>query len=290
MSHQERVSPIRKGRLTMKRKRQIKMITGFKGVLSVYLLLLMIVYLSSPTIASFNDIERIKNHLGAADVFPIEWDKSSLEIIGKKIEKNCSDGKITVPIKNGGEDMKGTAKYEVYKALGENKSDQKELVYTGELEPLGKNVTGELSYKPEENGRYFFKAYQRPGHKSENGEQSFNTMTSEIILFDCIIDPATEEEGDTQDNPADTQEDQNEPSESENKKEQAPESIDAITPKTEEEASPQGEKESEQNVETNAAKSDSKESANKDITEPVTKSEEEKSNKETDNKTQSDGD
>ncbi|WLD91509.1 amyloid fiber anchoring/assembly protein TapA [Alkalihalobacillus sp. AL-G] len=148
----------------MKRKRRIKLFTNLKGILSLYLILVTIVYLSSPTIARFNDVENLKHHLGVANEFPVVWDKSSLQFIGSG--GDCREIFANVKNGNGSGAMDGPVKYEVY-WIETGNAKNGTLVDWGWIDPLGAGEEIKLTFTPELSGNYKFKAFQRDGHPGE---------------------------------------------------------------------------------------------------------------------------
>jgi len=93
-----------------------------------------------------------------------DWDKSSLSFKG-----SCSAGcsKVEAEVCNTGDkDMKGTADYQVWYISSGNPKDGSS-VGSGTIPALKANKCTKLSFNPQANGNYMFKAFQRPGHPGE---------------------------------------------------------------------------------------------------------------------------
>lgn len=90
-----------------------------------------------------------------------DWDKSSLVFDGS-CSANCS--KVEAKICNHGDkDMEGTSNYEVWYKISGNPKDGSN-VGSGTIPELKKDHCATLSFSPQANGNYMFKAFQRPGH------------------------------------------------------------------------------------------------------------------------------
>lgn len=140
---------------------------------------------TSPTNASFNDIESLSFTLKAADDFetPDEnpgWDKSSLEFIQTN---KCENGTISAIVKNGNDsnEMKGSVTYEVYFAEKGNPKNGASVA-SGEVQALDPGETLKLTYKPNLDGNYMFRAEQRSGHPGKGELWSKSIQVNEACL------------------------------------------------------------------------------------------------------------
>ncbi|WP_325946237.1 amyloid fiber anchoring/assembly protein TapA [Heyndrickxia sporothermodurans] len=139
-------------------------------------------YLTSNTGAYFNDTDDIKGTItaGTWEVDDGKWDKSSLKFLGEKDQtiKSCVKTTISAAIKNTGNNMKDTSKFEVYSAKKGNPKDGSKIG-EGTIPKLATNKSMNLIFAVKEPGNYKFKALQRPGHPGK-GE-----LWSETITIDC---------------------------------------------------------------------------------------------------------
>jgi len=158
-----------------------------------YLSFAMISYLTTDTGAYFNDVEVIENTLGVCPDFewtdqncnyPEGWDKSSLKFIGESKGEGNSCPPITATIQNGkgSRDMEGKVKYEVYWIESGNPKNGVKLS-DGDVPALDAGEKYVITYQPDKNGNYMFKAYQRPNHPGK-GE----LWSNEISVNNCKSD------------------------------------------------------------------------------------------------------
>ncbi|MFB7301569.1 amyloid fiber anchoring/assembly protein TapA [Heyndrickxia sporothermodurans] len=147
-----------------------------------YLVIFTGSYLTSNTGAYFNDTDDIKGTItaGTWEVDDGKWDKSSLKFLGEKDQtiKSCVKTTISAAIKNTGNNMKDTSKFEVYSAKKGNPKDGSKIG-EGTIPKLATNKSMNLTFDAKEPGNYKFKALQRPGHPGK-GE-----LWSETITIDC---------------------------------------------------------------------------------------------------------
>ncbi|KGP89869.1 hypothetical protein N780_09475 [Pontibacillus chungwhensis BH030062] len=124
-------------------------------------------YVSTPTNASFIDVETARTHIQAG-VWEVDddsdWDKSSLEFLNSGTKEEPS--LMIYAVIGNGEDsgsMEGPVSYEVYYSPEGNPKNG-EIKYTGEISPLKIGEEATLEFTPAQSGNYKFKAYQRTGH------------------------------------------------------------------------------------------------------------------------------
>lgn len=133
-----------------------------------YLSIFTILHLTGSTAAYFNDRAEVTGIIEVGtweDIIP--WDNSSLEFPNKNAKTSsvtqCTP--VEVVIKNGGDkDMKGPVDYEVWWAEEDKNPKDGLKLATGQVNALKSGETQKLSYTPNKNGNYKFKAMQRPGH------------------------------------------------------------------------------------------------------------------------------
>lgn len=152
----------------------------------------------SHTNAAFNDVEQLHTaiEVGHWDTDQEEErvDKSSLTFIEKKGEYGYdpdSNELFAYILNDGDEDMTGPVKYEVYWVEKGNPKNG-EVIAKGEIPPLEKGETFKLTATPAKDGKYKFRAYQRPGHPGNGYGMG---MWSESIDYKApVVEAATEEE------------------------------------------------------------------------------------------------
>ncbi|MFC7371429.1 amyloid fiber anchoring/assembly protein TapA [Fictibacillus iocasae] len=157
---------IRSKRLRKFRNKHYLYISTMKIGVIFYSLSITLTNLTGSTNAYFNDTKTVTGSIEAG-VWEEEkppqnegWDKSSLQFGNVSVDKCTS---ISAEIQNRGNDMKGSVTYEVWFALKGNPKDGQKLA-EGVIEALKEKASSTLSFEPQENGIYKFKAYQRSGH------------------------------------------------------------------------------------------------------------------------------
>jgi YqxM protein len=190
-----------------------------------YITIFTAIYFTSDTGASFNDVEVIENSLHTEWEIPEteEWDKSSLSFVNNNNGGNNKRGtsnqnsclEISSAIQNGKDsrDMQGPVKYEIYYAEKGNPKNGT-VVVTGEVPALKSGETFQPEYQPTENGKYMFKAYQRPNHPGAgelwSEEIQVNGCSSEDSQNKQSIeqDSTEEQKGQVEQEPAEEQAEQ----------------------------------------------------------------------------------
>lgn len=213
-----------------------------------YSMAFSILYLTGSTGAYFSDTASV-NGVIQAGTWPEGWDKSSLTFLPNN-KQSTQKGKcipINVTIKNGGDkDMQGPVNYEVWWAeKGNPKNGVK--VSGGEVRALKSGESLNLSFTPDKNGLYMFKAYQRSGHPGQ-GE-----LWSDEITVNCFKSKSTEEPKEI---PAKTEEVEKEPEQNQEEPTQP------TTPETTEQVPPTQTKEpteDQKSVDTSKSNSNSQE-------------------------------
>lgn len=119
-----------------------------------------------------------------------EWDKSSLTFI-PGCTGNCEVVKAKVC--NTGSDMAGPTTYEVYWAASGNPKSGV-VVASGTIPALKAGQCITLTYDPKTNpngsaGNYMFKAYQRPGHPSNDGNAEL--WSDQCSIGQCTLPTST---------------------------------------------------------------------------------------------------
>lgn len=127
-----------------------------------YFSIFNVMHLTGSTAAYFSDTAQVNGIFQVATW----WDKSSLEFVSIKQSKPTKTAQCTpveAVIKNGGENMGGSVLYEVWWAeTGNPKNGVKQT--SGQVPDLKSGESITLTYTPDKNGNYMFKAYQRLGH------------------------------------------------------------------------------------------------------------------------------
>jgi YqxM protein len=127
-----------------------------------YFSIFNVMHLTGSTAAYFSDTAQVNGIFQVATW----WDKSSLEFFSIKQSKPTKTAQCTpveAVIKNGGENMGGSVLYEVWWAeTGNPKNGAKQT--SGQIPALKSGESITLTYTPDKNGNYMFKAYQRLGH------------------------------------------------------------------------------------------------------------------------------
>jgi YqxM protein len=127
-----------------------------------YFSIFNVMHLTGSTAAYFSDTDQVNGIFQVATW----WDKSSLEFFSIKQSKPTKTAQCTpveAVIKNGGENMGGSVLYEVWWAeTGNPKNGVKQT--SGQIPALKSGESITLTYTPDKNGNYMFKAYQRLGH------------------------------------------------------------------------------------------------------------------------------
>ncbi|WP_167262021.1 amyloid fiber anchoring/assembly protein TapA [Alkalibacillus almallahensis] len=192
---------MRQRRLTKKRRRQMKRNLYIKPLVTVYIAFLLLALTVDGTAAKFNDITSVEGAFQVGEWTPDipdddedeeeeGWDKSSLTFTGG-VHGGCEQ--IIATIKNSGEDMTSPWEYHVYRAANLKGKPEWQRVsdFEGETELLGKGESDELTFNPDNNGRYYFKFVRQDGHPGgDNGGKS-----EAIKLKDCEEKQSANSEG-----------------------------------------------------------------------------------------------
>ncbi|APC49525.1 amyloid fiber anchoring/assembly protein TapA [Virgibacillus halodenitrificans] len=154
-----------------------KLVIASKLVVSMYVLLFTIGYLTSNTGAYFNDKEKEEQVIQAGTW----WDGSKLAFTGEQDQSGTCPGKtISVTLQNVGAKMLGSTTYKIYFAeTGDPKTG--EIIKSGtiaELEETGNKV---LDYENVKEGTYQFSVLQREGFPDEKHQE----IWSEEIVVTC---------------------------------------------------------------------------------------------------------
>ncbi|QHS24359.1 amyloid fiber anchoring/assembly protein TapA [Virgibacillus sp. MSP4-1] len=164
-------------------KKQKKLASSFKFLGFWSAMIIIATMLTTGTGALVNDTEKTQGSIHVAWDDNGAWDKSSLEFIGetgscKALQATVSNGKDSEP-------MDGPVDFEVYyvekgpikkggKIIGKN-------IFAGKIPALGTGEKTVIEAIPSEgDGKYMFRAFQRPGHPGK-GE----LWSDEIVLNNC---------------------------------------------------------------------------------------------------------
>ncbi|MET3684205.1 YqxM protein [Alkalibacillus flavidus] len=210
---------MRRKRLTEKRRRQMKRGLYIKPIIMVYVVLLLFVLTIDGTTARFNDVTSVEGSLTVGSWTPDipeeeTWDKSSLSFVGGT-EGNCQ--RITATVKNTGETMESSWTYHVYHAANlKGKPDwQRVADFSGETALLDAEATSDITYEPEQNGRYRFKFVRPDGHPGgDNGG-----FSEAIKLTNCGASDDDKAEKDEQREESDDQSEEDNQSNNDNEQE-----------------------------------------------------------------------
>ncbi|GEL78413.1 amyloid fiber anchoring/assembly protein TapA [Tenuibacillus multivorans] len=187
---------MRRGRLTERRKKELRRNLYIKPLISIYLFFLILSLMVGSTNAAFNDIEDISSSLHvkwelSEDELPDEpgeWDKSSLDFDGMGSGGSCTG--IWAEVRNSGDgDMLSPWKYHVIKISKGNNGD---VIFEGDIPLLKSGESTNLEYNGSlENGKYKFRFIRPEGHPGgDNGGYS-----NSIQVKDCAEAPSDVEEG-----------------------------------------------------------------------------------------------
>ncbi|PKR77202.1 amyloid fiber anchoring/assembly protein TapA [Halalkalibacillus sediminis] len=165
---------MRKGRLTMMRKKQLQRRIFLKAFLVLYITFLSISLSTGGTDAQFNDVETIKESISTC-VWHVndkgeyvcgegDWDNSSLDFDGMDVGGTLDE--LFAWVKNGGDgDMESSWIYYVYKD-GEKIED-----FEGETPLIKSGDKAKLIYDgPIEPGDYKFRFIRPDEHANGNGK------------------------------------------------------------------------------------------------------------------------
>jgi YqxM protein len=181
-------SEIRVKRLRKFRNKNWLYVFSLKLGLIFYSMTLSTLYLTGNTGAYFNDTASV-NGVIQAGTWPEGWDKSSLTFLSNN-KQSANKGQCTpinATIKNGGDkDMQGPVNYEVWWAEKGNPKDGVKIG-GGEVRALKSGESLILSFTPDKNGIYKFKAYQRTGHPGQD------ELWSDEIAVNCFNSKNIEE-------------------------------------------------------------------------------------------------
>ncbi|WP_382350157.1 amyloid fiber anchoring/assembly protein TapA [Lederbergia graminis] len=158
---------MRKSRLMKYRNKHKKLIITVQIVTILYLLLLSFTLLTSNTVAYLSGIAETKSSISTAKYW---WDKSDLQFIGKgtQVIQGCPPLSISVDIKNIGQTMTDSTKYEIYYSeKNGNPEKHGKKIADGVIEPLEAGEITSLTYDASKEGWYIFKALQRDGYKGD---------------------------------------------------------------------------------------------------------------------------
>ncbi|MYL45212.1 amyloid fiber anchoring/assembly protein TapA [Virgibacillus halodenitrificans] len=152
-----------------------KLVIAAKLVVSMYVLLFTIGYLTSNTGAFFNDKEKEELVIEAGTW----WDGSKLDFTGEPGQSGtCPAKTISVTLQNEGAKMLGSTIYKIYFAeTGDPKTG--EIIKSGTIEELEENGTTVLNYENMKEGTYQFSVLQREGFPDEK------QIWSEEIVVTC---------------------------------------------------------------------------------------------------------
>jgi YqxM protein len=89
-----------------------------------------------------------------------DWDCSSLKFTSSEFDGQS----IIATIQNTGSDMKASGRYEIFYSENENPKKAQKLSETISFKALKKDEEITLTFTPELNGKYKFKAYQHKDH------------------------------------------------------------------------------------------------------------------------------
>jgi len=186
------VDPIRYGRLRKFRNKNKFLFLFIKFLAVWYLFIGISTILSGQTNAYFSDQDRVNGIIQAGEWETEsscaengkhgDWDCSSLKFIGSKFDGE----KISATIENTGEDMKSGGKYEIYYSEKGNPKQGERLVRTLTFKALKNGEKLELTFTPELNGVYMFKAYQHEDHPGggELWSGEINVKLAEVVQPD----------------------------------------------------------------------------------------------------------
>jgi YqxM protein len=172
-----------------------------------YLSTFTILHLTGTTKAYFSDQAEVT---GVFNFSWVElWDKSSLEFTNSKVTGASQCTPVEAVIKNGGDrDMKGTVVYEVWWAEKGNPKDGVKVA-EGQVKALKSGETETLTFTPNKNGYYKFKAMQRPGHPGQ-GE----LWSESIAVSNCGDSSGGQNEGNPEPPPTEEPKKKDEPANS----------------------------------------------------------------------------
>ncbi|UYG97872.1 amyloid fiber anchoring/assembly protein TapA [Cytobacillus firmus] len=152
------------------------LLLAFKFVAAWYLLIGMSATLTGQTNAYFSDRDTVTGTIQAGTWETEEpgcskgekhgeWDCSSLKFIVQKYDGQ----KIYATIQNTGSDMKTNGTYEIYYNKNGDPKKGKSVGGVLTFDPIKEGKKIEVSFIPQQNGSYMFKAYQHKDHPG-NGE------------------------------------------------------------------------------------------------------------------------
>jgi YqxM protein len=219
-------SVIRVKRLRKFRNRNWLYVFSLKLGLIFYSMIFSILYLTGNTLAYFSDSASV-NGIIQIGTWQEQWDKSSLTFLPNN-KQSANKGQCTpinATIKNGGDkDMQGPVNYEVWWTEKGNPKDGVKIS-GGEVRSLKSGESLILSFTPDKNGIYKFKAYQRSGHPGQ-GELWSDEIT--VNCFKSSIEEPKEvpEKTEVEKEPEQKQEEPTQPAAPET----APETTEQVTP------------------------------------------------------------
>lgn len=165
---------MRSSRLRKYRKKYKKIIMLTQVLLIWYVAIISLSLLTSGTVAYFNTSSKVNATISAGKW----WDDSDLTFVtGNQNIKACAPIEIEVELKNSGEDMAGTTKFEVYyveQGNPENKHGEK--VGEGTVEEIKGGKTAKLTFDAKDNGFYKFKVFQRPEYQGNGSLEIWSHM------------------------------------------------------------------------------------------------------------------
>ncbi|WP_077358634.1 amyloid fiber anchoring/assembly protein TapA [Virgibacillus halodenitrificans] len=196
-----------------------KLVIASKLVVSMYVLLFTIGYLTSNTGAYFNDKEKEELVIEAGTW----WDGSKLAFTGEPGQSGtCPAKTISVTLQNEGAKMLGSTTYKIYFAeTGDPKTG--EIIKSGTIGELEENGKTVMNYENVKEGTYQFSVLQREGFPDEKHQE----IWSEEIVVTCVEpeEQPTEDDVEASEETSSNQEKEDEPKqtdESESNQNQAP--------------------------------------------------------------------
>ncbi|MRG85029.1 hypothetical protein [Salinibacillus xinjiangensis] len=173
-------------------KRQRTLASSFKLLGFWSVIIIIATMLTTGTGALVNDIEKSQGSIHVEWDDTGLWDKSSLEFIGQS--GSCEVIQATITNGKDSEPMAGTVAFEVYYVekgkIKDGKGIYGEKIFTGEVPALDTGEKTVIKAEPTKgDGKYMFRAFQRPGH---NGKGEL--WSGEVVLSGCNAEQQTESE------------------------------------------------------------------------------------------------